>query len=159
MYLILTEINISYMTRLVCDKRLTLIIPYIIQVEVNICYNIYRLSCSTVYLSYSIGVSVYWCDIPDFNALEISTYFHFYLHLSAPEVEVKLRGCAFSQEPPHPTAFSQLCACRPPTSSKTHEQTPAGLLSAMLTCSALPTAGRQQVALWWSHVETDWKCN
>lgn len=70
MYMMPTEINISYMTRLVCYKRLTFI-SYIIQVEDNICYNIYRLICSTEYLSYSISVYQY---IGVTNTLKITTY-------------------------------------------------------------------------------------
>lgn len=59
MYLILSEVSISYMTTLVDGKMLRLNIPYIIRVQVNICYSIYRISCSTVYLSYSYCVNHY----------------------------------------------------------------------------------------------------
>lgn len=68
MYLILTGINISHMTRLVCDKKLTLIIPYIIQVlgQYMLQYIQFKLQYSISKLQYRC-VSVYLCNIPDFN--------------------------------------------------------------------------------------------
>lgn len=78
MYLILIEISISYMTTLVCDKRLTLNIPYIIRRIGQ-----YMLQYIQIKLQYSISklqyqcVSVYRCDIPNF--LQISALFSIFL--------------------------------------------------------------------------------